>query len=76
LTWKQVCYRLNIGKNTLDRWVKAGKFPPPITGPYFNSTRKWPEWEVDAWMEAQELYNRWTPPPANENTPLDENGAD
>jgi excisionase family DNA binding protein len=43
LSLAEVAALLTISKRTLQKWVKAGRFPPPV-----GKTAKWRRWHRDA----------------------------
>jgi len=47
LAGADVAAELAVSQRTLDRWVKAGRFPRPIR---YSSKRVWPRTTVNAWL--------------------------
>ncbi len=45
LTMDELCQRLKIHRNTLSGWLKAGKFPKPVT---ICGQKRWPSSYVNA----------------------------
>ena len=50
LSISDVCETINVGRVTLWRMVKAGKFPPPVK---IHSMRRWKVEDVHAWIAEQ-----------------------
>lgn len=44
VTPSEICKLLRVSASTLDRWLKEGKFPPPIK---IANTRRWPKSAVE-----------------------------
>ena len=43
-----ICARLGIERSTLRRWIRSGKFPPPL--PLDGTVSRWFEDDVDEWF--------------------------
>lgn len=54
---KTVAKRLAVSPKTVDRWVKAGRFPKPIilpsSGQNERETVRWDKIQVETWVELQ-----------------------
>jgi len=57
---KALADELGIGTWTLDRWVKQGKFPPPIY-PTDTSPACWRVKDIAAWIEKRRAKRRKAP---------------
>jgi predicted DNA-binding transcriptional regulator AlpA len=45
-----VAQRLSVGQRTLWRWIRQGKFPPPL---HLGRLRRWEPAIVDRWLQAR-----------------------
>lgn len=48
LTIKDTSFYTSMGESTIDRDVKAGKFPQPVR---VNSSKLWRKIDIDKWIE-------------------------
>ena len=62
LTTKEVCELVRVKYPTIDRWLKAGTFPKPITG----RGRKllWTQESIETWMKKEDVIIVHKPSPA------------
>jgi prophage regulatory protein len=50
LVWeRELCEQLGRSKWTIDRWIKSGRFPPPLN--ITQQGRAWRVRDVEAWLD-------------------------
>ena len=55
LSMKELEEKVNVSRSSINRWIKAGKFP---AGQKFGSrTVRWRESVIDQWMKAEQEKN-------------------
>ena len=50
LNIKEIASRLGLGRDTLYRWIRAGKFP---RGRHFGASHRWALSEIESWEAEQ-----------------------
>lgn len=58
LTMRMVTERLALSRGTINRWVKAGKFPRPHK---FGCSIRWQETDVDLYEAEAAAGRAWSP---------------